>query len=52
MKIIICEDDPKQLERMQTIINNYIMIEEKKCLLNLQHVIHMNYWITLNLQMI
>lgn len=30
MKIIICEDDPKQLERMQTIINNYIMIEEKE----------------------
>ena len=30
MKIVICEDDPKQLERMQTIINNYIMIEEKE----------------------
>ncbi|MFO3689348.1 quorum-sensing response regulator AgrA [Staphylococcus felis] len=29
MKILICEDDPKQRERMQQIIENYIMIEEK-----------------------
>ncbi|MBI5974796.1 quorum-sensing response regulator AgrA [Staphylococcus canis] len=29
MKILICEDDPKQRERMVDIIENYIMIEEK-----------------------
>lgn len=29
MKILICEDDPKQRERMVSIIENYIMIEEK-----------------------
>lgn len=30
MKIYICEDDPKQLENLKTIISNYIMIEEKE----------------------
>ena len=29
MKIFICEDDVKQRENMVSIINNYIMIEEK-----------------------
>lgn len=29
MKIFICEDDAKQRENMVSIINNYIMIEEK-----------------------
>ena len=29
MKIFICEDDPRQRENMISIINNYIMIEEK-----------------------
>ncbi|KIX90516.1 histidine kinase [Staphylococcus microti] len=29
MKILICEDDPKQRARMESIINQYIMIEEK-----------------------
>lgn len=29
MKVLICEDDPKQRERMVSIIENYIMIEEK-----------------------
>lgn len=29
MKIFICEDDVKQRENMMSIINNYIMIEEK-----------------------
>lgn len=29
MKIYICEDDPKQLDYMVEVINNYIMIEEK-----------------------
>lgn len=29
MKILICEDDAKQRERMVSIIENYIMIEEK-----------------------
>lgn len=29
LKILICEDDPKQRERMESIIQNYIMIEEK-----------------------
>ena len=29
MKIFICEDDERQRENMISIINNYIMIEEK-----------------------
>lgn len=28
LSIIICEDDSKQLQRMEQVINNYIMIEE------------------------
>ena len=29
MKIFICEDDERQRENLVSIINNYIMIEEK-----------------------
>ena len=29
MKIFICEDDVRQRENIVSIINNYIMIEEK-----------------------
>ena len=29
MKIIICEDDVQQREHIESIIENYIMIEEK-----------------------
>src|SRR5699024_980633 len=35
MKIIICKDDTKQLTRLQTIINNYIIIKEKEMTIQL-----------------
>ena len=41
MKIFICEDDVKQRENMVSIINNYIMIEEKLWRLRLQQTILM-----------